>query len=83
MSTDPANSAFGNFCRYLAVRLERDIPTEPQARLIEDVGLDSIGVYEAVVLVEELAGCIVENVDGIETLGDLWDLSETLAGRRT
>ncbi len=82
MRADSTDSGFGNFCEYLAARLERDLPAEPNARLIEDLGLDSIGIYEAVVLVEELGVDMVETIDGIETLGHLYDLYQASPDKR-
>ena len=66
---------FDNFAAYLADGLELDIITlVKDARLIEDLALDSFDLIELIVLVEELGVHLPDHVViTIDTIGDLFD----------
>jgi acyl carrier protein len=67
--------AFENFAEYLADGLELDVASlDKNARLVEDLVLDSFDLIELVVLVEELGTHLPDHVVvGIDTIGDLYD----------
>jgi acyl carrier protein len=65
---------FEGFAGYLSSGLRIEAETiKPEARLIEDLGLDSMGLLEMVVLVEELGVRFPDGVVvGFETVGDVY-----------
>jgi acyl carrier protein len=65
---------YGQFAEYLGegLRLDSAILT-PDARLIEDLGLDSLYLLELLVLVEELGVHLPDYVAvAMETVGDVY-----------
>ncbi|APT91032.1 hypothetical protein CSPHI_08285 [Corynebacterium sphenisci DSM 44792] len=57
-------------------------PPAPEARLVDDLGMDSLAVVEFVVRVEEATGVRIEDADaaGFRTLGDIVDYVEARRG---
>jgi acyl carrier protein len=71
--TGEAPLAFEAFARHVSDALDLE-PEEmvPDARLVEDLGLDSFDLVELLTLVEELGVRFPDNVAaGIDTVGDL------------
>jgi acyl carrier protein len=63
------------------LRLEPDTVV-PEARLVEDLGLDSFDLVELLTLVEELGVHFPDDVAvGVETVGDLYREYAERAGR--
>jgi acyl carrier protein len=56
----------------------------PEARLVDDLGLDSIALFRLLVLLEDVAphDLPLELVDSLETLADVWHWHANLAGQR-
>lgn len=48
----------------------------PEARIVEDLGADSLDVTEIVLLLEERFNCTIpdERLDGVQTAGDIYEL---------
>jgi acyl carrier protein len=64
---------------HLSIALEG---AAPEHRLVDDLGLDSIALFELVVLLEDTAGhdLPLELVDSVETLADAWHWYTTVSG---
>jgi hypothetical protein len=65
------------FCRELLTRLGVEVPdtVNPYAGLYDELGLDSIQAFEAIVISEVLADCMAPPVDmpSLFTLMDAYD----------
>jgi acyl carrier protein len=57
----------------------------PEARLVDDLGLDSITLFRLVVLLEDVAPheLPLELVDNLQTLADVWHWYTNLAEQQT
>lgn len=73
---------FEVFARRLGDGLDLDLDqVTPDARLVEDLGLDSFDLVEVLTLVEELGVRFPDEVAvGIDTVGDLYREYEQRAG---
>jgi acyl carrier protein len=81
--TSDAALAFDEFVRRVSDALDLE-PDEmvPEARLSEDLGLDSFDLVELLTMVEELGARFPDDVAvGIETVGDLYREYEQRAAR--
>ena len=72
--TPPASLTFEAFASRIGDALDIDVDLlSPDARLVEDVGLDSFDLVEMLTTVEELGVRLPDEVAaGIETMGDLY-----------
>lgn len=74
---------FAEFSEHVSdgLGLEPDVVV-PEARLVEDLGLDSFDLVELLTLVEELGVRFPDDVAvGLETVGDVYGEYTTRAGR--
>ncbi|CAN5580674.1 hypothetical protein BH20ACT2_BH20ACT2_09540 [soil metagenome] len=70
-------AGFESFRRSLGDIMERDLSTATaDARLEEDLELDSVELFEVLIAIEEVAGVVIDDdaVEGVQTLGDLHTL---------
>jgi acyl carrier protein len=77
-----ANGGFEDFVALLRSRIT--LPADPvgrDARLAEDLGFDSIAMFELLVMLEETGGRDVPDgvIDNIETVGQAFDWFVDLA----
>jgi acyl carrier protein len=75
---------FDGFARHVAGQLDLDASAlTKDARVTDDLGLDSIGVFELVMVVEDLGVDLGdEELDGLTTVADWYDAYRLgLAGR--
>lgn len=80
-----AATTFDGFVELLAAHVSHPFEAvTPEHRLVDDLGVDSIAMFEIFVLLEDVAAheLPVELVDSLETLGDAWHWYSTLAGQR-
>jgi acyl carrier protein len=77
-----ATLGFEAFARRLGEGLDLDVDAvTPEARLVEDLGLDSFDLVEVLTLVEELGVRFPDEVAvGIDTVGDLYREYEQRSG---
>lgn len=83
MSTTPDVSDFSDFLDLLRVRLDLPLAeVAPTARLVEDLGLDSILIFELVMMIEGEAGRLFpeELIESIRTIGDVFGWYEQVLG---
>jgi acyl carrier protein len=80
MSTDPQSSRRQELQRQLTDILQRIAGADPatvtpNARLIEDVGVDSLGFYEILIEADEQMGLKIDEKDllSFRTVGDILD----------
>jgi acyl carrier protein len=80
MSTDPQSSRRQELQRQLTDILQRIAGADPatvtpNARLIEDVGVDSLGFYEILIEADEQMGLKIDEKDLLtfRTVGDILD----------
>jgi acyl carrier protein len=75
--------AFEAFAQRVSEALDLELDElVPEARLVEDLGLDSFDLVELLTLVEELGVRFPDNVAaGIDTVGDLYREYELKAAR--
>jgi acyl carrier protein len=68
---------FAAFAAALAVHFDWPAPPSADARIVEDLGLDSVEMLEIVLALEELAGHEVpqEAIAAATTVGDLWAMA--------
>ncbi len=83
MSTDPQSSRRQELQRQLTDILQRIAGADPaivtpNARLIEDVGVDSLGFYEILIEADEQMGLKIDEKDLLtfRTVGDILDYLE-------
>jgi len=72
---------FGTLKRTLVEQFELDpAKITPEARLYEDLDLDSIDAVDMIIKVQELTGCKVspEDFKGVQTVGDVQRVIEKL-----
>jgi acyl carrier protein len=86
MSTDPSSLSRQELQHQLSEILQRIAGADPEvvtpeARLIDDVGVDSLGFYEILIEADEHLGLKIEEKDllGFETVGDVLDYLEAKA----
>jgi len=81
--TQTAPLAFDDFARLLSDGLDVELEAlRPEARLVEDIGLDSFDLVEVLTLVEELGVRFPDDVAaGIDTVGELYQEYCRRAGR--
>ena len=68
--------------RRFAPKHRSDMPLNEQTRLVEDAGIDSPRMIDIVLEIEDRLGVTIEDddVEKVETFGDLVSLIETRAG---
>ncbi|MEB3266043.1 MAG: acyl carrier protein [Cyanobacteriota bacterium] len=83
MSTDPQSSRRQELQQQLSEILQRIAGADPAsvtptARLIEDVGVDSLGFYEILIEADEQMGLKINEQDllAFRTVGDILDYLE-------
>jgi acyl carrier protein len=59
--------SIAEFCTFIHEVLELDAPPEPDANLVDDLGFDSIRLYEMLVAVEDL-GVEVDEVEWTQAI---------------
>ena len=77
--SSPGSLTFEEFVAILGLLMAADIAPDPSLRLVEDLGLDSIGFLELVLLVEDVRpGTTVdeEAAEEVATVGDLFEVAK-------